>query len=258
MRYWRRTYVKRDGTVVQGHWVNGANGGGNTPSPPPSPPPPPPATPRYPPPQANGRAAASRSRKRRRKLSIAITATVAIAAGIVTYTVTSGSSSGAGASVSLQANIDLGQAVSEITKLGFSGSDNAKNGSLNSPADCAQNSTGDVRMFLTRNQCKEYSVALLKIHKQGVATQAAISWVAMTTSGLALQYKDIVDKRLNGNPPGQPPNFSGLCYASGQNGDTAWVAQVQPTGYISVDRQILQAIAPVKLSANYLEMHCIG
>jgi hypothetical protein len=115
-----------------------------------------------------------------------------------------------------------------------------------------------VKQFLIENPCKEYAVTLVKLHKQGIITQAAISWVVMTTPALNSQYKKLVDERFSGNPPGQSADFNGLCYASGQDDDATWVAQVQPTGHIAVDQQILQAIAPAKLSTNYLGIHCIG
>jgi hypothetical protein len=171
--------------------------------------------------------------------------------------VTSGGSSSSAGNVSVQANIDLGQAVSKLLKMGFAGSDNTKNGGSNSSQDCSQSSTGNVKQFLTKNPCKEYSVSSIEAHQNGVSTQAAISWVVMATPDLAAHYKEIVDERHRGNPPGQPVSFNGLCYASGQDGDTTWVAQVQPTGHIAVDRQILQAVAPVDLSGDYLAVHCV-
>jgi hypothetical protein len=72
------------------------------------------------------------------------------------------------------------------------------------------------------------------------------------------EYKVLIDLRYKGNPPGQSTDFDGLCYASGVDGDSAWAAQVQPTGQVSVDRQILKSVVPVKLSTSYLEGHCVG
>lgn len=72
---------------------------------------------------------------------------VAATAGAVTLTVTGGSSSGASNSVSVRANIDLGQAVAELVKLGFAGSDNIQNSGSNSSADCVRSATKDVRNF---------------------------------------------------------------------------------------------------------------
>lgn len=249
-RYWRRTYRRRDGTVVHGHWVNGQNGKTSTPSPLPYSPPP-----SYPPVSRIPNHATPRPRNKKRRLAIAITATVTITAGVVTFTATRGSS--AGDSVSVQANIDLKKAVADLGELGFAGNV-PLNGTSDSSQNCSQSSTGNVKKFLTENPCKEYAVTLAKLHKQGIVTQAVISWVVMTTPGLNLQYKKLVDERHRGNPPGQSADFNGLCYASGQDDDATWVAQVQPTGHIAVDQQILQAIAPAKLSTNYLGIHCIG
>jgi len=258
-RYWRQTHIRHnpDGStsVVNGHWVNGPGGVGEEVSSPPQFPPQSPS-PLRPQPPAGGHAA-PRPRKKRRKFALAITATAAITVGAVTFTLTTSNSSGVSDSVSIQANIDLRQILTELPKLGFAGSA-PQNGASDSSKDCSQSSTGDVKQFLARNPCKEYAVTLVKLHKQGIAAQAVISWVVMATPSLTMQYKNLVDERHKGNPPGQPTNFNGLCYASGQDDDTAWIAQVQPTGHVAVDRQILQAVAPVKLSASYLGIHCIG
>lgn len=250
-RYWRKTYRRRDGTVVQGHWVNGQNGTTSTPSPSPYSPPP-----SYPPPARIPNQAAPRPRNKKRRLAIAVTATVVITAGAVTFTVTRGGSAGASDSVSVQANIDFKKAVAGLEGLGFAGNVSHP-GTSDSSQNCSQSSTGDVKQFLIENPCKEDAVALAKLHRQGIVTQAVISWVVMPTRVLNLQYKKLVDERYRGNPPGQSTDFNGLCYASGQDDDATWVAQVQPTGQITVDQQILQAIAPVKLSTNYLGIHCI-
>jgi hypothetical protein len=262
-RYWRKAYRRADGTWVRGHWVRSSNHrreppNSSHPDPPRSYPPPPytpppsytPTTPvtDQPPPMP---------RKKRRRLAAAVTATAVVTIGGVTYTVTSGGPSSASDGTSIQANVDLGHAVSELMKLGFAGSDNLTTGGSNSAADCTLNSTGEVKAFLTQNPCKEYSVALVKINRQSVSTQAVVSWV-MTSPSLAVRYKDIVNERYAGNPPGQPSAFSGICYASGQEEDSVWVAQVQPTGSMTADRQILQAVAPVDLSESYLHAHCIG
>jgi hypothetical protein len=255
-RYWRRPHTRQDGTVVRGHWVNGRNGRANTPSPPPSSPPPSYPPPSHPPPPPVSNHSAPRPRRKKRKLAIAITATAAITAGAVTYTITGGSSAGASDSVSIQANIDFKQAATELLKLNFAGTI-SQTGSSDPPQDCSRSSTRDVKQFLIENQCKEYAVTLLKLHKQGITTQAVISWVVMANPILTSQYKNLADQRYKGNPPGQPASFNGTCYASGQDDDAAWVAQVQPTGNATVDQQILQAVAPVKLSTSYLGIHCI-
>lgn len=256
-RYWRRTYIRNDGTTVHGHWVNNPDSGGSTPSTPPpfSPSPPPPSTPPSPPPVSAP--SAPHPRKKRRRVAFGITAAVTVTAGAATFTATRGGSSSPNDNVSVQVNIDLSQAVTKLPKLGFAGSASTKSGGSNSSADCSRSATGEVRQFLTRNPCKEYAVTSIKTHRQQIATQAVITWVVMDTPTLATQYKDIVDQRYKGNPPGQPTSFNGLCYASGQSSDTAWVAQVQPTGHVAVDRQILRAVAPVELSTNYLGIHCV-
>jgi hypothetical protein len=219
--------------------------------PPQSPPPP------RPQPPTGGHPAPLPRKKTRKKIALAITASAAITAGAVTFTFVTSNSSGASDSISVQANIDLTQILTELPKLGFAGSV-PQNGASDSSQDCSRSSTGDVKQFLAKNSCKEYAVTSVKLHKQGIATQAVISWVVMATPSLTMQYKSLVDKRRKGNPPGQPTNFNGLCYASGQDDNTAWVAQVQPTGHVAVDRQVLQAVAPVKLSASYLGIHCVG
>jgi hypothetical protein len=258
-RYWRKAHIRHnaDGSTsrVAGHWVNSPGGAGEEVSSPPQFPRQPPPAPR-PQPPARGHAV-PRPRKKRRKLALAITAAAAITVGAATFTLTKGNSSDVSDSISIQLNFDFKQIVAELQKLGFAGTVR-QIGASDSSQDCSQSATGDVRQFLARNLCKEYAVTFAQLHRQGIATQAAISWVVMATPGLAMQYKDLVDKRHNGNPPGQPTSFNGLCYASGQNDDTVWVAQVQPSGHAAVDGQILQAVTPVKLSASYLRIHCVG
>ena len=96
------------------------------------------------------------------------------------------------------------------------------------------------------------------VRKQGTITRVAITWVVMPSVTLAKQYKAISDTYGQGNPPGQPPtSFPGQCYASGQNGATVWAEQVQPTGNLTADQQILQAAAPMRLSQDDLQQHCV-
>jgi hypothetical protein len=104
----------------------------------------------------------------------------------------------------------------------------------------------------------EYAIASIRAHRQDTSAQVAISWVVMPTPALATQYKHMVDERYRGNPPGESAAFNGLCYASGQNGETVWVDQVQPTGHINADQEILQVMAPTKLSPSYLDIHCVS
>lgn len=200
---------------------------------------------------------APRHRKKNRRLAIALTATAVIIAGAVAFIVTRGSSAGANDGISVQADHDLKKVIADLPKLGFAGNV-PRSGASEVPQNCSQDSTGDVKRFLTQNPCKEYAVTMINLHQPGISTQAVISWVVMTTPSLTSQYKKLADGRHRGNPPGQPAHFNGRCYASGQNGDATWVAQVKPTRHIAVDRQILQAVAPVKLSASYLRVHCTG
>jgi hypothetical protein len=190
-------------------------------------------------------------------LAVALTLTAAITVGAITFTLTRGGSAGADDSVSVQANVDFSQLMTELPKLGFAGSVPRDAGS-DSSQNCSQASTGEVQKFLAKNPCKEYAVTLVKLHDQQVATQAVVTWVVMPTSKLTLQYKDLIDLRYKGNPPGQSADFDGICYASGVYADSAWAAQVQPTGHVSVDRRILQAVVPVKLSTSYVDDHCAG
>jgi hypothetical protein len=254
-RHWRKAHLRRnpDGSTsrVTGHWVNSPAGAGEEVGSPPQPPPSP--HPRAP---ASGHVA-PRRRKKRRKIAFAITAAVAITAGTATFTLTRGNSSDASDSVSVQFNLDSKQIVAALQELGFAGTVR-RIGASGSSLDCSQSATGDVRQFLARNPCKEYAATLAQLSRQGIATQAVISWVVMANPGLAMQYKNLADERHEGNPPGQPISFNGLCYASGQNDDTVWVAQVQPSGHAAVDAQILQAVTPVTLSATYLRIHCVA
>lgn len=249
-RYWRRSHW-RNGFFVHGHWVrkSGRQSKGFPPSRPLSHLPPPRSlSPHSPPP-------ASRRRSKRRRLAIGVTATIVVGAGAATISVAnSGNSTGASNSIRVQANINLSQAIAELSKLGFAGSDSVRQ----TDTKCAQNASGDVRKFLTLHPCKEYAIASIKMHKQDVSTAAAVSWVVMPSIALANRYKAIVDRRHSGNPPGESAAFNGLCYASGQSVETVWVDQVRPTGHPAVDRQILQAVAPVRLPASYLKMHCIS
>jgi hypothetical protein len=185
---------------------------------------------------------------------------VTIAAGATAVTIStsaSGSSGGGDSVITVQANLNLGQAVSELLKLGFAGSDSVQPGGSNSNAKCAQIASGDVKKFLTLHPCKEYFITSIKMHKQSVSTQAVGSWVVMPSVALADQYKTLVDERHSGNPPGESAAFNGLCYASAQSGEIVWAGQVAPTGHLAADRQILQAVAPLSLTPDYLKVHCI-
>jgi hypothetical protein len=147
--------------------------------------------------------------------------------------------------------------VAALLKLQFAGTSIVQPTGSNSSSGCGESASGDVKKFLTIHPCKDSAVASITMHKQGVSTQAAVSWVVMPSPALASQYKAMVDERFSGNPPGESDVFDGLCYSSGQSGETVWVGQVLPTGQLPVDREILQAVSPVELTVSYLKVHCV-
>lgn len=254
-RYFRRGYIRSDGTRVRGHWVHrrgSASAPGSAPthrSPPPAPAPRSPRTPR---------------KKRSAGVKVAITlsaagATAAVTIGAITISAPV-PSPGSGGALTLQIKADLSQAFTAIAKVGFTyaparGSDNVV---ASIGKDCAATATSDVKDFLLRNQCIEYVHSLLTVGAQGVLTQVALTWVQMPTASLGRQYRAIVDTPGTGNPPGQPPQFNGQCSASSQNGSTVWVEQVRPSGHVSADRQILRAMAPETPTPQYVHQHCVG
>jgi hypothetical protein len=156
----------------------------------------------------------------------------------------------------VQVKADISQAIAGLAQLGFHSLRSVSSSNPSYHTDCAQSATGGVRQFLTRYHCKEYTNDTLTARKQGTTAKVSITWVEMPTSTLAERYKTIVDKFGQGNPPGEPPSFSGFCYASGQNGPIVWAEQVQPTGNLNADREILQASAPKNLATGYLQEHC--
>ena len=183
---------------------------------------------------------------------------VAITIGAITVTAIASSGSNNRRSLSVQVKADLNQAVSDLAALGFRSTRSIN--SVPSPSygtDCAVDATHGVRQFLSRHPCKEYATAKLTARRDGRTGQIAMTWVVMPSTALASRYKADADTPNAGNPPGQSPAFNGLCYASGQRGPIVWTEQVQPTGGLSVDRKILQAVAPTKLTPGYLQQHCI-
>lgn len=183
--------------------------------------------------------------------SIAITATI----GAVALTTTL-SGSGGSSSLNVQVKADLAQSIAVLSKLGYTNMSNTSFAKPTGGSDCAASASGQVRLFLSHHNCKEYATAETELKGNGIATPVVITWVVMPTPTLAGRYQSLADKLGYGNPPGQSPAFTGRCYASGQNGQTVWAEQVQPTGHVDADRQILQAMAPVQLTPNYLEIHC--
>jgi hypothetical protein len=192
-----------------------------------------------------------RQPSRKKKLAVTVAATAAV--GVVAFTA---SLSGSGGSLNVQVKADLTQSIVALAKIGF---DRAPGTSSSNPSygtDCKSSATGQVKLFLTQHPCKEFATATLTTARSGTTAQVAISWVVMPTINLATQYKTRADTPGEGNPPGQSGAFTGLCYSSGQDGDTVWSEQVQPTGNVDADREILQAVAPETLSSGYLQQHC--
>lgn len=198
-----------------------------------------------------------RSRARRAAtLAVAVTVTGAVTVGGLAVTGTfNGSPSGG--SLSVQVNVDLGKAVSALLALKFAGHSNSGTSLANYRADCAESASGQVKQFLTRHPCKQYGAETWTITRQDAKAQVAFSWVEMPTASLAGQYKAVVDAYSTGNPPGVSSAFNGRCYASGQQDSTVWAVEVQPTGNVRVDQEILQAAAPRNLPADYLQRHCV-
>lgn len=192
-------------------------------------------------------------------ITLTVAAVLTIAIGAITVTATVGSGAKRDRTLSVQVKANLNQIATDLATLGF----RAIRSITPAPepsysTNCAGSATGGVRQFLTRHPCKEYATATLITHKRGNKAKVAITWVVMPTKALARQYKHQAGKPGGGNPPGQPPAFNGLCYASGQNGPTVWAEQVQTTGPLSLHakRKILQSAALRKLSREYLQVHC--
>jgi hypothetical protein len=188
------------------------------------------------------------SNKKKTLLTVAATLTV----GAVAVTATLSGPGGSGRNLNVRVNANLTQAIGALTKIGFTSASGAKSSGI----DCANNATGEVKSFLTQHPCKEFAAATWITARHGTITHVTISWVVMPTFSLATQYKANSDAPGEGNPPGQSPTFTGLCYSSGQDGNTVWAEQVQPTGYPQADQEVLQAAAPESLSASYLIQHC--
>jgi hypothetical protein len=206
---------------------------------------------------------------RRRKPLRAVIKTVAvvtITAGAVTVTLTltltgaiGGSPSTGDRSLSVQVEFDLKEALHELATAGWLLSANSTSNSGPSyHSDCAKSATRRLRLFLSPKRCEQYATTIRAVTKHGVTSLVAISWVEMRTTAWADQYKKLVDEYGTGNPPGVSLAFNGRCYASGppKPGKTVWTVEVQPTGDVTIDREILQAAARTNLSPRSLQRHC--
>lgn len=248
--HYRRPHV-RLGNPVRGTFVRNRGRHATTEQPPNFPPPPSHQT--HP---TDSQSASHRPpekpHRRHKKLAITVTATLAI--GSVTAGITLNGSSSAASTLEVQVKADSSQMVAALAKLGFGGSY-----TVGSPStDCIQQSSGDVRRFLARHPCQEFAANNFSINKQSMTSQMAISWVVMPSGNLAAEYKTVADTPGKGNPPGESSVFNGSCYASGQDGNTVWTEQVQPTGDKDSDQNLLRATAPAKLSSDYLKLHCVS
>lgn len=247
------SYLTKRGTLVNRRGHGRKIPGGTVSPPPPSWPPPSPPPQPYPPPRQPTQSP-PRRRSKRRNLVIAATATIVIGGGSATIDIAiSGNSADASSGITIQANLSLKQVVAALEKLQLAGTYIAQPIGSN----CARSASGAVSQFLSLHPCKESAISIITVHKPGISTEAAVSWVVMSSTALASQYKSIVDISGMGNPPGESTAYNGLCYASSQSGETVWVAQVQPTGQVAADQRILQAVAPATLAPGYLNVHCV-
>lgn len=204
--------------------------------------------------------------RRRKPLRTVIktVAVVTITAGAVTVTLTltgaiGGSPSTGDRSLSVQVEFDLKEALRELATAGWLLSANSTSNSGPSyHSDCAKSATRRVRLFLSPKRCEQYATTIRAVTRHGTTSLVAISWVEMRTTAWADQYKKLVDEYGTGNPPGVSLAFNGRCYASGppKPGRTVWTVEVQPTGDVNIDREILQAAARRNLGPRYLQWHC--
>jgi hypothetical protein len=221
-----------------------------TPAPPvPSVPPLPSSTPEF-------KVTPRRRSKHRRAATVAVAVTLTGTLGGLAATGTFNGSPNGG-NLSVQVNADLGKTISALLALKFSGRSNSGTSLASYRTNCTESATGQVKQFLTRYPCKQYAAETWTITRRDVTTQVAFSWVEMPTVSLAGQYKAVVDKYDTGNPPGASSAFNGQCYASGQQGSTVWAVEVQPTGDVTADQEIVQAAAQANLPVDYLRQHCV-
>lgn len=194
-----------------------------------------------------------------RTVGLAITLVATITIGPFVFNAVFGGSTDSSEGLSVQVKTDLNKALVGLTALGFrrAPSANSHTAGPSYRADCARSATKGVKRFLKRYHCKQYATASRTIAKRGATTLVAFSWVEMPTVALGSQYKALVDRYKTGNPPGMSFAFNGLCYASGQSGTIVWTVQVEPTGHVNADRQVLQAAVQGALTPSYLRQHCV-
>ncbi len=200
-----------------------------------------------------------RRRKKRRILAVAIAVTVAGAAGGLTATGTFSSASGGSGDLSVKVNVDLKSIIAALSALEFGGKPLSVSGTTvpGNREGCAQSATRQVGQFLNSHHCEQYQAQVWEITRQGATARVAFSWVEMPTVSLAGQYRAEIDAYGTGNPPGISSAFDGRCYASDQQGSTVQTVEVEPTGNVEMDQQILRAAALRSLSLEYLREHCV-
>lgn len=206
------------------------------------------------------RPASPRPSKPLRNAALTLAAAAAITVGPLAATGVFDTSATGGSEFSVQVQVDLNKAASALAavlELRSTQDLKSKTSGLIYNSDCANNTTGEVKHFLTLNHCKQYATVTRTFAKHGTTVQVAFTWVEMPTAALARMYKTTVDMPRTGNPPGVSLAFNGFCYASGQQGATVWTVLLKPTGHVNVDREILQVAARRKLALSYLQQHCI-
>jgi hypothetical protein len=187
-----------------------------------------------------GAAAPPRRRKGRRALVITLALSVSAGTAIgLAASGTFGASSSGSSDLSVKVNVDLNKTISELSSLGYGERQVATSGTTTRRTECPGSSTRQVRKFLIRNHCEQYQAQTWVITRRGATARVALSWVEMRTASLARKYKGVVDTYGSGNPPGVSSAFDGRCYASAQRGSTIQTVEVQATGKVDADRDIL-------------------
>jgi hypothetical protein len=205
------------------------------------------------------RAVPSRKRKVRRVVAVAVAVTVTGTVAGLAATGEFSASSNASSDLSVQVNVDLNKTIAALSSLGFGGRpiSTSGNAGYSNRTDCGKAATGRLQKFFTHHPCERYDAERWTITRQDSIAQVAFSWVEMSTSSLASQYKVEVDTYGAGNPPGVSSAFNGRCYASDQQGSIVWTVEVRPTGNMKIDQGVLQDAAQRSLSPDYLRKHCV-
>lgn len=218
-----RGYWKRDGTYVRRHLARNPGQG-----------------------RASG---GSSVRTRRARLTVAITIAVA---GVCTIgftiagppwssdppTATYGTINQASAESSTEIKLSLNRTEAALIAIGYGGTFNVRY-----DKNCAQNSYGQAHKFFMSHPCKWLARVFLALDAAGhPVALVAISWVDMSNTVQADQYKHLVDTQGTGNitelsrieGPYQTVRYSGKYYASGRYGTAVWNSEVQPISQLTI------------------------